>query len=171
MFEELEGLIRKTAIETTLAPVVVDFSGRDHPEGWLLLAATEDDMAAIQKFNRHWVRETGMDFGLDFSQPISSDLYLICHRSSAQDDYRLAIGAMEVSELHGIPILEWIWVHPSYRRSQGRAPKAASGSLREIRAIHADLHVRLTNDDTPRSNFDSLWLRAFPGEKIPRHMR
>lgn len=171
MFEELEGCIRKIAIQNTLAPAVVDFSGRDHPEGWLLLATTEDDMAAIQKFNRHWVRETGVDFGLDFSEPISSDLYLICDRLTSQGDYRLAVGAMEVSKLHGIPTLEWIWVHPNYRKSHGRPSKAASASLREIRAIHGDLQVRLTDDDTPRSNFDSLWVRVFPEEEILRSLR
>lgn len=130
----------------------------------ILEATNTRQLAVVESFMRNWFHETGYGFGVEITYP-GRKYYLILHPMMSDGSKSVAIGAMEVSGYQGnTPILEWVWLHPLFRKG---SLKGASGqgyaatSLRALLEIFPTLELRLSESLGPgRSRMEYLWQRV-----------
>lgn len=163
---EAQDSLQRIINRHTIAPIRSKTGDRELL-GRMLLRAMARERDAVTEFYRHWTNETGIAGMQDLFASEDSDFYLIFHPLCKTDECSLAVGALEMSSATENPRLEWIWVHPNFRK--GLSPKYdfAAETLHLIRDLHPDMTVNLGDSENPANSFKRLWERAFPGIDIP----
>lgn len=155
----------KSFVEDYSVPLHIVSVGRDHV-GPVLEATTLTQLAVVEDFMRKWFFETGYGLGVEITYP-GRKYYLVLKSDMREGSKSIAIGAMEISEFQsGEPFLEWIWLHPMFRKETPKGSHDAGFAaiaLSEILKIYPKLKPRLSPSLGPaHDRIEHLWKRVSP---------
>lgn len=161
MSESGDWLIDRAIKKATIDPIRVEIVDDQLGEGMIYRARRTGHFAAARKFGQLWKVETDSDSAPDCLPAEDSHLYLICDPLLHSGSARIAIGSLGVKTSPHGSYLEWIWLHPHFRRAI-MGQQIATESLKAVSQNHPVFEMNESGSEISKQRMAKLWNRAFP---------
>lgn len=161
MSEAGDWLFDRAIKKATIDPIRIEIDENQFGGGLIHRAKRMGHFAAARKFGQLWKIETASDSAPDCLPTQDSHLYLICDPFLQREATRIAIGGLEVKTPQTGPRLDWIWMHPLFRRAI-TGQQFAAEALKTVAQSYPMLEMNLSGSEISTQRMSKLWKRAFP---------
>ena len=161
MSEPGDWLIDRAIKKAAINPIRIEIDEDRLGSGLIHRANRTGHFAAARKFGQLWKIETASDAAPECLPAEDTHLYLICDPVLHCSTARIAIGSMEIKASKALPRLEWIWVHPYFRRAIS-GQQFAMDALKTVSLNYPVFGMNESGSEISKQRRIKLWNRAFP---------
>lgn len=148
-------LIDRAIKKSSIGPIKVDFDVDETLKGNVYRAINTAHLAAVRNFRQLWKLESGSDWTPECLTSEEKHFYLICAPLLRSGSTRVAIGAIEIKTLDVRPCLDWVWLHPHFRREMN-GKSIAKDALIAVSEIYESLEMHPEGGDLAKLRMNAL---------------
>lgn len=161
MSESGDWLIDRAIKKAAIDPIRIQVDDEQPGDGLIHRAKSTGHFAAARKFGQLWHVESGSPVAPQCLPTADSHIYLLCIPLLQSGSTRISIGGLEVKTVSKGSRLEWIWLHPHFRRSITNQEFAAE-ALKSVARNYPVFEMGQAVGGISGQRMAKLWGRAFP---------
>ena len=161
MSEPGDWLIDRAMKKAAINPIRIEIDEDQLGNALIHRAKHTGHFTAARKFGQFWKIETASVSAPECLPAEDSHLYLICDPFLQSETTRIAIGSMEIKAPNARPRLEWIWLHPHFRRAIA-GQEFATDALKSVSLNYPVFDMNESGSEISKQRMIKLWDRAFP---------